>query len=91
MMGLLRPHIPLVHYRSAPDRIPADERFDDEDDGFIERPHIPLSGTNRKHIPNWYARRIEKLGKKGMVRLKWQHLLHYPFFAWWTMLSPLIG
>ena len=42
MLGLLRPHIPLVHYRSAPDRIPADERFNDEDDGYIERPHIPL-------------------------------------------------
>ena len=34
----------------------------------MKRPHIPLSRTNRKHVPNWYARRIEKLGEKGMVR-----------------------
>lgn len=40
---------------------------DEDDDGFIERPHIPLSRKNRRHIPHWYARRIEKLGKKGMV------------------------
>ena len=58
----------FCHYRSADDRLPAEERFKDEDDGVIDRRHIPLSRRNRKHIPHWYARRIEKLSKQGMVR-----------------------
>lgn len=30
--------------------------------------HIRLSRYNRRHVPNWYARRIVKLGKKGKIR-----------------------
>lgn len=30
--------------------------------------HIRLARYNRRHIPNWYARKIMKLGKKGEIR-----------------------
>ena len=48
-----------------------DEEFDDSDDEDISvKRHIPLLRKNRRHIPYWYARKMQKFGKRGMVRLQ---------------------
>ncbi|KAL4232114.1 Pentatricopeptide repeat-containing protein 1 [Mactra antiquata] len=48
------------------------EEYDEDvqDDGKEEEifKHIRLARYNRPHIPNWYSRRIQKLGKQGEVR-----------------------
>lgn len=56
---------PTASRDSEPD---LEEISEEDDDDEEDRPHIPLSRRNRRHIPNWYARRIQKFGKQGMVK-----------------------
>ncbi|KAL8565087.1 hypothetical protein ACOMHN_005290 [Nucella lapillus] len=44
-----------------------EERFSDDEDEEQGK-YVRLSAVNRRRIPEWYGRRILKLGKRGQVR-----------------------
>ena len=47
------------------------------DDEMEDRKHIRLSAYNRRRIPEWYGRKILKLGKKGQVGVVFSWLTIY--------------
>lgn len=51
---------------SHEERLSGREYEADEDPS--DRSHIRLSSVNRRHIPDWYGRKITRLNKRGKVR-----------------------